>query len=40
VLVIGSREFSALLDDVPGLTHRLLSRLASWVRELDAKVYG
>jgi CRP-like cAMP-binding protein len=40
VLVIGSREFSALLDDIPGLTHRILSRLAAWVRELDSKVYG
>ena len=40
VLVVGAREFSALLDDVPGLTHRILSRLAAWVRELDSKVYG
>lgn len=40
VLVVGAREFSALLDDVPGLTHRMLTRLASWVRDLDSKVYG
>lgn len=40
VLVLGAREFSALLDDVPDLTHKMLTRLAAWVRELDSKVYG
>jgi CRP-like cAMP-binding protein len=40
VLVVGAREFSALLDDVPGLAHRILSRMAAWIRELDSKVYG
>ena len=40
VLVIGAREFSGVLDDVPGLTHKLLAALAGRVRELDAKVYG
>jgi CRP-like cAMP-binding protein len=40
VLVLGAREFTALLDDVPDLTHKMLARLAAWVRELDSKVYG
>ena len=40
VLVIGPREFAALLDDVPSLTHKLLKSLASMVRELDKKAYG
>jgi len=40
VLVLGVREFAALLDDVPDLTHKVLHRLAAWVRELDSKVYG
>ena len=40
VLVLGSREFTALLDEVPGLAHKVLTRLAAWVRDLDSKVYG
>jgi CRP-like cAMP-binding protein len=40
VLVLGAREFTALLDEVPGLTHKVLSRLAAWVRDLDSQVYG
>ena len=40
VLVIAPREFSALLDDVPSITHKLLQSLAAKVRELDAKTYG
>ncbi len=40
VLVLGGREFSALLDDLPGVAHKVLSRLAAWVRDLDSKVYG
>ena len=40
VLVIAPREFSALLDDVPSITHKLLASLAAKVRELDAAVYG
>lgn len=40
VLVIGPREFAALLDDVPSITHKLLKSLASRVRDLDAKTYG
>ncbi len=39
-LVIGPREFSALLDEVPSITHKLLKSLAGKIRELDAKTYG
>jgi len=40
LLVIGRREFTALLEDVPGLNHKVLVNLAHWVRELDEHVYG
>ncbi len=40
VLVIGPREFAAILDDVPSITHKLLKSLASMVRDLDKKAYG
>jgi CRP-like cAMP-binding protein len=40
VLVLGPREFSGVLDEVPGLSHKLLSALASQVRELDKRAYG
>ena len=40
VLVIGRREFTALLEDVPSLNHKVLVNLAQWVRALDAEVYG
>ncbi len=39
-LVLGPREFTALLDDVPSISHKLLKALAERVRELDTKVYG
>ena len=40
VLVLGPREFSSILDSVPGLSHKLLATLASRVRDLDSKAYG
>ena len=40
VLVLGPREFSGLLDEVPALTHKILASLASRMRELDSKAYG
>ena len=40
VLVIGPREFSGLLHEVPSLAKKLLQNLAGTVRELDAKSYG
>ena len=40
VLVLGQREFSGVLDEVPGIAHKLLAALAGKVRELDTKAYG
>ncbi len=40
VLVLGPREFSALVDDVPAISHKLLKALANRIRELDTKAYG
>ncbi|HKH04326.1 MAG TPA: cyclic nucleotide-binding domain-containing protein [Acidimicrobiales bacterium] len=40
VLVLGPREFSGLLDEVPTLTHKILAYLASRVRELDSRAFG
>lgn len=40
VLVLGQREFSALVDDVPGLGHKLLRTLAGRVRDLDPVTYS
>jgi CRP-like cAMP-binding protein len=40
VLVLGPREFSGLLDEVPTLTHKILAWLASRVRELDSKNFS
>jgi CRP-like cAMP-binding protein len=40
VLVIGAREFSGLLDEVPALSKKLLASLATRVRDLDSKAFG
>ena len=40
VLALSAREFSGLLEDVPGLAHKLLAQLAGRVRELDRQIYG
>ena len=40
VLVLGPREFSALLDEVPQLAHKLLAALAARIRDLDEKAFG
>ena len=40
VLVLGAREFAAVLDDVPGITHKIMAALAERIRELDTKIYG
>jgi CRP-like cAMP-binding protein len=37
LLVLGQREFSGILDEVPSLTHKLLSAMAVRLREADAK---
>jgi len=39
VLVLGQREFAGLIDEVPGLAHKILTTLARKVRELDQKIY-
>jgi CRP-like cAMP-binding protein len=40
VLVIGAREFSAIIDEIPPIAHKLLRSLASRVRDLDSQIYG
>jgi CRP/FNR family transcriptional regulator, cyclic AMP receptor protein len=37
VAVIGRREFMAVLDDVPAVTHKLLVNMASRLREADTR---
>lgn len=40
VLVLDQRHFLAVLDDVPSLSHKLLTTLAAKVREFDRQYYG
>lgn len=40
VLVIGTREFAALLDQVPSITRKMMQAMSGRIRELDAKAYG
>lgn len=40
LLVLGQREFAAILDEVPGLAQKILASLAQRLRELDLKAYG
>jgi CRP/FNR family transcriptional regulator, cyclic AMP receptor protein len=40
VLVLGPREFSGLLDEVPTLNHKILAALAGRIRQLDSQYYG
>jgi CRP/FNR family cyclic AMP-dependent transcriptional regulator len=35
--VLGQREFAAMIDEVPGFAHKLLSGLAHRLREYDVK---
>ncbi len=37
LLVLGQREFAAMIDEVPGFAHKLLSGLAHRLREYDVK---
>ena len=37
LLVLGQREFSGVLDEIPGLAHKLLSTMAARLREADTK---
>lgn len=40
ILVLSAREFSGLIEQVPGLASKLLGQLAKRVRELDRQFYG
>lgn len=40
VLVLGPREFGAVIDAVPSISGKLLASMAATIRDLDAKVYG
>lgn len=40
LLVIEGRAFSGILDEVPALSHKLLSSLAARIRELDRRSFG
>lgn len=40
VLVLSAREFTGVLDEIPGLAQKLLGQLAGRVRDLDRKIYG
>jgi CRP/FNR family transcriptional regulator, cyclic AMP receptor protein len=40
LLVIDQRHFTAVLDDVPQVSHRILAGLASRVRDLDRRYFG
>jgi CRP/FNR family cyclic AMP-dependent transcriptional regulator len=37
MLVLGQREFSAVLDEVPALAHKLLTIMAGRLREADSR---
>ncbi|HEV7888373.1 MAG TPA: cyclic nucleotide-binding domain-containing protein [Acidimicrobiales bacterium] len=40
LLVLGQREFSGVLDEVPGLAHKLLAAMAEKLRDSWAAVFG
>ena len=40
LLVLGQREFSGVLDEVPGLAHKLLAAMAAKLRESWAAAFG
>ena len=40
LLVLGQREFSGVLDEVPGLAHKLLAAMAEKLRESWAATFG
>lgn len=40
VLVIGQRQFLAVIDAIPALAHKLLATLALRLRELDRQYFG
>jgi CRP-like cAMP-binding protein len=40
MLVLSQRQFNGLLESVPSIARKMLSALASRLREADAKAYG
>lgn len=40
LLVLSAREFRGVIEEVPGLAHKLLGQLAARVRDLDRQIYG
>jgi len=40
LLVLGQREFSGLLDEIPALAHKLLSSMAVRLREADERAWS
>ena len=40
LLVLSSRQFAGVLEEVPSMSRKLLGYLASRVRELDTKAFG
>lgn len=38
LLVLGAREFGALLDEVPSISHKLLEAMAKRLSEADSKI--
>ena len=40
LLVLGQREFAGVLDEIPGVAHKLLTSMAGRLREADARDVG
>jgi CRP-like cAMP-binding protein len=40
LLVLGSRQFAGVLDEVPTMARKLMAALAARVRDLDSKAFG
>ena len=40
MLVISQRQFLAVIDAIPALSHKLLATLAGRIRELDRQYFG
>lgn len=40
LLVLGPREFAGVIDEVPGLAHKIMGSLATRIRDLDTKAFG
>ncbi len=39
-LVLTTREFTGLLDEIPGLSHKVMAALATRIRQLDSEMVG